>query len=60
MEYLMTTIEQHGSCATLINVFTVEPERATELAELLRVAAERKVDAFGRGKLVGTLENSGS
>jgi quinol monooxygenase YgiN len=40
MEYLMTTIEQHGSCATLINVFTVEPERARELAGLLTAATD--------------------
>ena len=28
----MTTIEQNSGYATLINVFTVEPERADELA----------------------------
>jgi heme-degrading monooxygenase HmoA len=31
----MTTIERHAPYATLINVFTVEPDRATELAQLL-------------------------
>ncbi|MCW2653939.1 MAG: tetracenomycin polyketide synthesis hydroxylase TcmH [Mycobacterium sp.] len=36
----MTTIEQHSGCATLINVFTVEPARAEELAELLADATE--------------------
>jgi heme-degrading monooxygenase HmoA len=36
----MTTIEQHSSCATLINVFTVEPEQSRELAELLRIATD--------------------
>jgi quinol monooxygenase YgiN len=39
----MTTIQEHAPHATLINVFTVEPERATELAELLRVATEEKM-----------------
>ena len=37
----MTTIHEHAPLATLINVFTVEPERAAELAELLRVATEQ-------------------
>jgi quinol monooxygenase YgiN len=32
----MTTIERHAPYATLINVFTVESARATELAELLQ------------------------
>ncbi len=36
----MTTIEAHGPHATLINVFTVEPQRATELVDLLRTATE--------------------
>lgn len=36
----MTTIQQHSSCATLINVFTVEPARQCELADLLRTATE--------------------
>lgn len=36
----MTTIREHAPLATLINVFTVAPERASELAELLRVATE--------------------
>jgi quinol monooxygenase YgiN len=31
----MTTIEEHGPHATLINVFTVEPKHASELAALL-------------------------
>ena len=31
----MTTIERHGPHATLINVFTVEPEHASALAALL-------------------------
>jgi quinol monooxygenase YgiN len=39
----MTTIQEHAPHATFINVFTVEPERATELAELLRVATEEKM-----------------
>ena len=34
-EETMTTIERHGPYATLINVFTVEPEHAAELADLL-------------------------
>lgn len=37
----MTTIEQHSPHATLINVFTVEPEKAAELAALLDEATER-------------------
>jgi heme-degrading monooxygenase HmoA len=36
----MTTIQPHSPYATLINVFTVAPERARELAELLRVATD--------------------
>lgn len=39
----MTTIQEHAPLATLINVFTVAPERASELAELLRVATEEKM-----------------
>jgi heme-degrading monooxygenase HmoA len=40
---VMTTIQEHAPIATLINVFTVAPERASELAELLRVATEEKM-----------------
>ncbi|MDT5196801.1 MAG: hypothetical protein QOH20_3555 [Mycobacterium sp.] len=36
----MTTIEQHGPHATLINVFTVEPEQAPALAALLSDATD--------------------
>jgi quinol monooxygenase YgiN len=36
----MTTIERHSPYATLINVFTVEPERASQLAGLLDDATE--------------------
>lgn len=36
----MTTIQEHAPIATLINVFTVAPERASELAELLARATE--------------------
>ena len=36
----MATIQPHSPYATLINVFTVAPERARELAELLRVATD--------------------
>ena len=36
----MTTIRQHSEYATLINVFTVEPEKAEKLAELLASATE--------------------
>jgi quinol monooxygenase YgiN len=39
----MTTIQEHAPLATLINVFTVAPERASELAEALRVATEETV-----------------
>ena len=31
----MTTIRQNAEYATLINVFTVEPDRARQLADLL-------------------------
>lgn len=37
----MTTISTDGDCATLINVFTVEPGRAAELADLLADATEK-------------------
>ena len=37
----MTTISTDGDCTTLINVFTVEPGRAGELADLLTDATER-------------------
>jgi quinol monooxygenase YgiN len=40
MKVEMTTIEQNNGYATLINNFTVEPDRATELAALLRTATE--------------------
>jgi quinol monooxygenase YgiN len=40
MEVKMTTIEQNSAYATLINVFTVEPDRAAELAALLTTATE--------------------
>jgi quinol monooxygenase YgiN len=40
MEVEMTTIEQNSGYATLINVFTVEPDRAAELAEVLSTATE--------------------
>ena len=36
----MTTIERNNDCVTLINVFTVEPGRAAELASLLDTATE--------------------
>ena len=36
----MTTIDPHSSLATLINVFSVEPERARELAGLLTTATD--------------------
>ena len=36
----MTTIEPHSPYATLINVFVVEPDRATELAALLSTSTD--------------------
>jgi heme-degrading monooxygenase HmoA len=39
----MTTIEERAPLLTMINVFTVDPERATELVELLRAATEEKM-----------------
>jgi heme-degrading monooxygenase HmoA len=37
----VTTIRQNSEIATLINVFTVEPEKAADLAELLTSATEK-------------------
>ena len=37
----MTTIERHSAYATLINVFTVDPDTTTALAELLNDATEK-------------------
>lgn len=37
---MTVTIEQHSPFATLINVFTVEPERAQALADLLAEATD--------------------
>src|ERR1700749_2211014 len=45
----MTVITEHADHATLINVFTVEPERARELTDLLTVATEdvmQHIDGF--------------
>ena len=45
----MTVITAHADYATLINVFTVEPERARQLAELLTQATEevmQHIDGF--------------
>ena len=45
----MSTITAHADHATLINVFTVQPERARELADLLTAATEdvmQHVDGF--------------
>ena len=45
----MSVITPHANHATLINVFTVEPERARQLADLLTAATEevmRHVDGF--------------
>ena len=36
----MTTVEQSSGYATLINVFTVDPDRAAELAALLHTATD--------------------
>jgi len=36
----MTTIEQNSGYGTLINVFTVDPDRAAELAALLHTATD--------------------
>ena|SRR5271154_490086 len=43
MTQIQTKIQEHAPLATLINVFTVAPERATELAEQLRLATEEKM-----------------
>jgi quinol monooxygenase YgiN len=45
----VTTIESHAPYATLINVFIVEPEQATELTELLQRSTDevmRHLDGF--------------
>jgi quinol monooxygenase YgiN len=45
----MSTITAHADHATLINVFTVEPERARQLADLLTAATEdvmQHIDGF--------------
>ena len=45
----MSTITAHADHATLINVFTVQPERARELADLLTAATEdvmQHIDGF--------------
>jgi quinol monooxygenase YgiN len=45
----MTAITAHSDHATLINVFTVEPERARQLADLLTAATDevmQHVDGF--------------
>lgn len=36
----MTTIQRNGPYATLINVFTVDPDKAHELAAMLTAATE--------------------
>jgi quinol monooxygenase YgiN len=45
----MTAIIEHADHATLINVFTVEPDRARELVELLTAATQevmQHIDGF--------------
>jgi quinol monooxygenase YgiN len=45
----MSTITAHADHATLINVFTVQPERARELVNLLTAATEdvmQHIDGF--------------
>lgn len=45
----MSTITAHADHATLINVFTVQPERARELADLLTAATQdvmQHIDGF--------------
>ena len=45
----MSTIAAHADHVTLINVFTVQPERARELADLLTAATEdvmQYIDGF--------------
>jgi quinol monooxygenase YgiN len=48
-EKIVSTITAHADHATLINVFTVQPERARELADLLTAATEdvmQHIDGF--------------
>ena len=45
----MSVITEHAEHATLINVFTVEPEQARQLADLLTAATEdvmQHIDGF--------------
>ena len=45
----MTAITEHADHATLINVFTVQPDRARQLADLLTAATEevmQYIDGF--------------
>lgn len=42
----MTTITQHTPYCTLINVFTVSPERQQELVDTLVVATEQVIQAL--------------
>jgi quinol monooxygenase YgiN len=45
----MTTITAHADHATLINVFTVQPDRARELVDLLSAATDdvmQHIDGF--------------
>src|SRR6201992_4239472 len=48
-EIIMSTITAHADYTTLINVFTVQPERARQLADLLTAATEQvmqHIDGF--------------
>lgn len=50
----MTVITEHADHATLINVFTVEPDRARQLADLLTQATEevmQHIDGFISAKI---------
>jgi hypothetical protein len=50
-----TTITPHAAYATLINVFTVEPERADELATLLTGSTEEVMQHLpGSGRPTST------
>jgi quinol monooxygenase YgiN len=46
LEGIVTTIQPHAPYATLINVFTVEPGRAAELAEVLAAATENVMQHY--------------
>jgi Antibiotic biosynthesis monooxygenase len=57
----MTTIQAHAPYTTLINVFTVEPDRAKPLADLLSAATDdvmQHLDGFISANIHISTDNS--